>query len=43
MQQEIASPSLIICILFVQYLKVDIPVLPPASEVPDGWALLIGI
>lgn len=32
-----------LCFFFVQYSKVNIPVLPPVPEVPDVRALIVGI
>lgn len=43
MQHEVSSPHLTICVFFVQNLQADTPVLPPVSEVPDEWALLVSI
>lgn len=43
MQYEISSPALKIHLFFVQYLKVDIPVLQRVPEDPDEWALLVGM
>lgn len=40
-----SPPSILpICVFFfVQYSKVNIPVLPPVPEVPDVRALIVGI